>query len=41
MKMECDVNVAEAEQAIELARKAIQGGIRLKDVAIVTPYRRQ
>ena len=63
MEMECDVNVAEAEQAItrpmwppampffdkhteaeqaiELARKAIQGGIRLKDVAIVTPYRRQ
>lgn len=41
LEMECDVNVAEAEQAIELARKAIQGGIRLKDVAIVTPYRRQ
>lgn len=41
IEMECDVNVAEAEQAIELARRAIQGGIRLEDVAIVTPYRRQ
>ena len=41
MEMECDVSVAEAEQAVELARKALQGGLCLKDIAIVTPYRRQ
>lgn len=41
MEMECDVNVTEAEQAVELARIALQGGLSLKDIAIVTPYRRQ
>ena len=41
MEMECDVSVAEAELAVELARKALQGGLSLKDIAIVTPYRRQ
>lgn len=41
MEMECDVSVAEAEQTVELARKALQGGLCLKDIAIVTPYRRQ
>lgn len=41
MGMECDVNEAEAEQAVKLARTALQGGVPLKDVAIVTPYRRQ
>lgn len=41
IEMECDVNVTEAEQAVELARIALQGGLSLKDIAIVTPYRRQ